>query len=105
MNLKIHWIDVDESINKYQEENLNFIKDSYDNNQKKDGLLVGGYYLKDYYPNYISNKTKALIKYIRTFNKEADDNIFRSLHNVNMATMPGWRDSDSGEKHSFIEKY
>lgn len=35
------------SINKYQEENLNFIKDSYDNNQKKDGLLVGGYYLKN----------------------------------------------------------
>ena len=50
-------------------------------------------------------ETKALIKYIRTFNKEADDNIFRSLHNVNMATMPGWRDSDSGETHSFLEKY
>ena len=38
-------------------------------------------------------------------NPNADDNIFRSLHNVNMATMPGWRDSDSGDKHSFIEKY
>lgn len=50
-------------------------------------------------------ETKALIKYIRTFNKEADDNIFRSLHNVNMATMPGWRDSDSGETHSFLERY
>ena len=50
-------------------------------------------------------ETKALIKYIRTFNKEADDNIFRSLHNVNMATMPGWRDSDSGDTHSFLEKY
>ncbi len=50
-------------------------------------------------------ETKALIKYIRTFNKEADDNIFRSLHNVNMATLPGWRDSDSGETHTFLEKY
>ena len=50
-------------------------------------------------------ETKALIKYIRTFNKEADDNIFRSLHNVNMATMPGWRDSDSGDTHSFLERY
>ena len=50
-------------------------------------------------------ETKELIKYIRTFNKEADDNIFRSLHNVNMATMPGWRDSDSGVTHTFLEKY
>ena len=50
-------------------------------------------------------ETKALIKYIKTFNKNADDNIFRSIHNVNMATIPGWRDSDSGELHSFLEKY
>ena len=48
---------------------------------------------------------KELIKYLRTKNPDADDNIFRSLHNVNMATIPGWRDSDSGDKHSFIEKY
>ena len=50
-------------------------------------------------------ETKALIKYIKTFNKNADENIFRSIHNVNMATIPGWRDSDSGELHSFLEKY
>ena len=50
-------------------------------------------------------ETKALIKYIKTFNKNADDNIFRSIHNVNMATIPGWRDSDLGELHSFLEKY
>jgi tRNA(Ile)-lysidine synthase TilS/MesJ len=50
-------------------------------------------------------ETKALIKYIKTFNKNADDNIFRSIHNVNMATMPGWRDCDSGELHSFLEKF
>lgn len=48
---------------------------------------------------------KALIEYIKTQNSEADDNIFRSLHNVNLATIPGWRDSDSGELHSFIERY
>ena len=48
---------------------------------------------------------KALIEYIKTQNPEADDNIFRSLHNVNLATIPGWRDCDSGELHSFIEDY
>ena len=48
---------------------------------------------------------KELIKSLRLKNPDADDNIFRSLHNVNIATIPGWRDSDSGEKHSFIEKY
>lgn len=48
---------------------------------------------------------KELVKQIRLKNPDADENIFRSLHNVNMATMPGWRDSDSGDKHSFIEKY
>ncbi len=48
---------------------------------------------------------KALIEYIKTQNPEADDNIFRSLHNVNLATIPGWRDCDSGELHSFLEDY
>ena len=48
---------------------------------------------------------KELVKALRLKNPDADDNIFRSLHNVNMATIPGWRDSDSGEKHSFLEKY
>ena len=48
---------------------------------------------------------KNLVKELRKNNPDADDNIFRSLHNINLATIPGWRDSDSGEKHSFIEKY
>ncbi len=48
---------------------------------------------------------KQLIADIKKQNPNADDNIFRSLHNVNMATMPGWRDSDSGELHTFLEKY
>ena len=50
-------------------------------------------------------ETKELIKRIREFNPNADDNIFRSLHNVNMATIPGWRDSDCGETHSFLDNY
>lgn len=50
-------------------------------------------------------ETKALIEYIKTFNPNADDNIFRSIHNVNLATIPAWRDCDSGEIHSFLEKY
>ena len=48
---------------------------------------------------------KTLVKQLRETNPNADDNIFRSLHNVNMATIPGWRDSDSGEKHSFLEQF
>lgn len=50
-------------------------------------------------------ETKELIKKIREFNPNADDNIFRSLHNVNMATIPGWRDSDCGKTHSFLDNY
>lgn len=50
-------------------------------------------------------ETKALIAYIKTLNPEADDNIFRSLHNVNLATLPGYRDSDSGRLYSFRELY
>lgn len=48
---------------------------------------------------------KQLIADIKLQNPEADDNIFRSLHNVNMATIPGYRDRDSGELHSFLENY
>lgn len=50
-------------------------------------------------------ETKALIKYINSVNPNAADNIFRSLHNVNLATMPAYRDCDSGEIHSFLEKF
>ena len=48
---------------------------------------------------------KQLIADIKLQNPEADDNIFRSLHNVNMATIPGFRDKDSGTLHSFLENY
>ncbi len=50
-------------------------------------------------------ETKALIKYMNTINPNAADNIFRSLHNVNLATMPAYRDGDAGEIHSFLEKF
>lgn len=48
---------------------------------------------------------KALIEDIKRVNPNVDDNIFRSIHNVNMATIPGWRDRDSGTLHSFTENY
>ncbi len=48
---------------------------------------------------------KQLISDIKLQNPEADDNIFRSLHNVNLATIPGYRDRDSGDLHSFLENY
>lgn len=48
---------------------------------------------------------KQLIKTLRKTNPEIDDNIFRSMHNVNLATIPGWRDRDNGETHSFLENY
>lgn len=48
---------------------------------------------------------KNIIKEIKKINNSVDDNIFRSLHNVNLATLPGFRDADAGELHSFLEKY
>lgn len=48
---------------------------------------------------------KKLVEDLKKLNPEADDNIFRSIHNVNMATIPAWRDRDSGELHSFLESY
>lgn len=48
---------------------------------------------------------KTLIAEIKKKNPQADDNLFRSLHNVNLATIPGFRDRDAGEWHSFLETY
>ena len=48
---------------------------------------------------------KALISEIKKVNTHVDDNIFRSIHNVNLATLPGYRDRDSGTLHSFLENY
>ena len=51
------------SINKYQEENLTFIKDSYNEKQEKDGILVGGYYLKERRKKKNEEKSVNMIKY------------------------------------------
>lgn len=48
---------------------------------------------------------KALIKRLRKENPQVDDNLFRSMHNVNLATLPAWRDRDGGSLHSFLEDY
>ena len=48
---------------------------------------------------------KTLIEDLKKVNPNVDENIFRSIHNVNMATIPGWRDRDSGTLHSFTENY
>ena len=48
---------------------------------------------------------KALIKQIKKQNPNVDDNIFKSLHNVNMATIPAWRDADNKATHSFLDEY
>lgn len=50
-------------------------------------------------------ETKELIKYIKKFNPEADDNIFRSLHNVNLSTVVGWREADGKEPKLFLDNY
>lgn len=48
---------------------------------------------------------KSLIEEIKKTNPAAPDNLFRSIHNVNLASIVGWRDSDSGDKHSYLENY
>ncbi len=50
-------------------------------------------------------ETKALIEEIKKFNPSADDNIFRSIHNINLATVPGYRDRESGRLYTFKELY
>lgn len=48
---------------------------------------------------------KNLISEIKKKNPAADDNIFRSLHNVNLSQIVGWRNADKEELHTFLEKY
>ncbi len=44
---------------------------------------------------------KALIGHLCALNPDADRNIFRSLHNVNLDAVIGWK--SGGEYHSFLE--
>ena len=46
---------------------------------------------------------KKFIDMLRSRNERIDDNIFTSLHNVNIDALPGYR--KNGTKHSFLENY
>ncbi len=46
---------------------------------------------------------KKLINTLRKEEKDIDDNIFKSMHNINMNCILGYRKDD--EKHSFLEEY
>ncbi|NTW71475.1 MAG: tRNA 2-thiocytidine biosynthesis protein TtcA [Eubacteriaceae bacterium] len=46
---------------------------------------------------------KALIKKFRKVNSNIDLNIFRSVHNVNLEAIIGYR--EKGERHSFLDHY
>ena len=50
-------------------------------------------------------EVKELIKELCKTNPEADNNIFRAIHNVNLNTIPGWRNADGEDTVSFTSKY
>ena len=50
-------------------------------------------------------RVKELIAELKKDNKDVDISIFRSMHNVNLATAVGYRMSDDDELHSFLENY
>ena len=50
-------------------------------------------------------EVKKLIKHLRTTNPYVDMSIFKSMHNVNLATVVGYRESDGGEVCDFKQKY
>ncbi len=48
-------------------------------------------------------QTKALIAALRRANPQADVNLFRSMHSVNLNMTPGW--TKDGQAHSFLDTY
>lgn len=48
---------------------------------------------------------KALIESLRSVNPNIEDNLFKSAHNVNLATIPAYRLAEKDEIHSFLENY
>ncbi len=48
---------------------------------------------------------KELIAALKKKNKNVDISIFRSMHNINLATAVGYRMNDSDDLHSFLENY
>ena len=51
------------------------------------------------------SEIKKLINEIRKNHPDADNSIFRSLHNVNLNAIPGWRERDGEDAQSFVNKY
>lgn len=50
-------------------------------------------------------EVKELIRKLTAENDKVDMNIFKSIHNVNLATVVGYRDRDGGEVYLFTENY
>lgn len=50
-------------------------------------------------------EVKLLIRRLKEANDNVDMNIFKSIHNVNLATVIGYRECDGGVLHSFTESY
>lgn len=48
---------------------------------------------------------KELIKKLKDDNDNVDMNIFKSIHNVNLATVIGYRECDGGKLHFFTDDY
>lgn len=48
---------------------------------------------------------KELVRHLKVQNPDADKNLFRSLHNVNIGMLPAHRLSDSAPLVSFLEHY
>ena len=49
-------------------------------------------------------EVKRLIAHLRTVNPQIDINIFRSVHNVKLGAVIGWKTPD-GREHSFLDDY
>lgn len=50
-------------------------------------------------------EVKQLIRKLTEENDKVDMNIFKSIHNVNLATIIGYRERDGGDVHLFTEYY
>lgn len=48
---------------------------------------------------------KRLIKDLKKVNPDVDKNLFKSIHNVNLSTIVGWREGDNKDLHLFTENY
>ncbi len=50
-------------------------------------------------------ETKELVEHMRKLNPQADAQLFRSLHNVNIAMLPGYREGDGKPLITFAQRY